>query len=116
MDCIRSSVGNYKNHVWKGDYENVPALKNVSIEQCKQACVSDLNCKAWRLSDEGVCSHAKEITGELSGELKMTKGSGRIECVPQYNLVSIMLNVGIVAIVIFIVYMILFGPGSKIKR
>jgi|688.fasta_scaffold09444_3 hypothetical protein len=119
MDCARVSTNEINNLKFIGKYKKLPTAQTVL--DCKQACVSDLNCKAWSFRTLGFTNDRRKSLFRknnteclLSDTLIPTKDhiiepspltkSGLVECkkIPEYA--KIILWLGLAAVILFIVW------------
>lgn len=107
MDCVRVSDFEGDNQVWNGEYDNV---SNISSEDgCRQYCVSDRFCKAWKFDkSSNVCSISHHVSlPPHAYQVKFPVKSGFIICAKQLSMLMTLFWVFLIMVVCFGVWWLL---------
>jgi len=105
MDCVRVSTHERKDLKFKGKY--VIASTGTSEEECRNMCVSDLDCKAWNYKNKNCYLTDTFTTEELEVELDKNSVNGIVECKNLPDYAKMMMWMGISALVLFVIWYIL---------
>ena len=114
MDCVRVSEREIEGEVWDANYKEMGTDSKLSREACRQTCVSDLDCVAWKYNfGGGNCSLADTIKGAYP-HLKREKDvvSGLIACENTYSMLKTM---GLVFLVVLVLVGLWFLLRCKAK-
>nr|QBK86277.1 MAG: hypothetical protein LCMAC102_00720 [Marseillevirus LCMAC102] len=91
MDCVRVSTKEHNNGFYEGDYKDILGLEGADLSACRQACITDLDCMAWKYTLDQKCQLADKLPGKspvlISTEF-VTKG-GLIECKGDWNMLHL---------------------------
>ncbi len=116
MDCVRVSEREVSGEVWDADYKRLSDVN--SKEACRQACVSDLDCVAWKYGG-GECSVADSIRGSYphlligrslvsdSGIGSIAMASGLIACENTYSMLKTLGMVFLIGVILVGVWYLL---------
>lgn len=120
MDAVRVSTEERKDLRYMGDYYE--SRKSSTIEDCRQDCISNLDCRAWSYRHLPYGSPGTTIFNQttpqclLTNTLKMNEAqveispgsvSGLVEYqkIPDYG--KIIMWIGILAVILFVVWYLL---------
>ena len=102
MDCVRVSTREANGKKYDGGYiENLP-LHSAGRDACRQACVSNLSCKAWEYSSDRKCFLAKELYGPHPSLINTPPGgtTGLIECENDWSMLKLIWWVVILGLIL----------------
>ena len=90
MDRIRLSKGLLKNAEWHATYKSIIGIDEV--ESCKEGCISDLGCVAWKINDDRECFFASSLVDDPP-DIKKSSGtiSGIITYETSYSILEMIL-------------------------
>lgn len=104
MSCTRESVQEVQDKAWNANYKNT----TIKSQLCKHACISDLNCVAWKVDNTGICSLATELY-ENPPDLVVQQGtkSGLVKCSRTYNVWGTLMWLLIFFLIILVIYFVM---------
>ena len=99
MDCIRVSEREIKGFQWDGyHYQSLFPLDGDTVDSCRQKCVSNLKCKAWKWEPEdggnpedGTCYITRLLKGNYPRVKKVDNKdvmSGLIRCEDNWSMLK----------------------------
>lgn len=129
MDTVRVSTGERKDLRYMGDYYET--RKSDTVEDCRQECISNLDCKAWTFRHLPYGSPGTSIFKQTTSQCLLTdileRDEARVELspgsisglveyqkVPHYGKTLIWL--GILAVVLFAVWYLLTKWNDSYKN
>lgn len=115
MDCVRVSTRELEGEEYMGVYDNIKRLKELGADACRQACVTDLNCKAWKYNPEGECLVSSRLHGHYPTYRVARPGtrSGLIECAQDWNMLKLILMILILGSVLVLVWYLMNKGESR---
>ena len=113
-DCVRYSDHELNgNNVWYVPDSNWIAKTNSSSDdECRRECISNPECRLWRFNHNLNKCELSGYDAEDIETLKDSYSSGRVKCLSDYNLLSILIFSAVVAL-IFVLIWYLTKPCNK---
>ena len=102
MDCVRVSTQERNDQEYMGMYNLASEFSGSGFDACRQSCVSNLNCKAWKYNPDNECYLSNKLHGSYPMHRIARPGtkSGLIECKNDWNMLKLILMITVLGLIL----------------